>query len=150
MLACITCGLDDESRCYFGRKCSRCKWPVCRECENNPIHPENECQIFASGNIIYSPKSTIGSFENHLMGIRVCLLKRMNPQMFQQVLELCSEFSLPTEVRVEPFEHDLREVLDSVQGLDLDSGEIAKLLKIFRINCYSGKRLHKPTLFNPG
>ncbi|CAG7721698.1 unnamed protein product, partial [Allacma fusca] len=150
MLSCLTCGLDNQRMMLFGRRCSRCKWPVCSlECENHPMHAENECRIFASRRIIYSPVA-MSFFEDHFMGVRVCLLKKNDPQLYQEVLELCPEYSLPNEGVTVPLELDLMEILADVQGLDLDSGEVAKLLRIFRINCLSGTRQDMSTRSNPG
>ncbi|CAG7733321.1 unnamed protein product [Allacma fusca] len=143
-LSCLTCGLADES----SLRCTRCEWPVCSlKCENHPMHADNECQIFSSGKITSDPVFTWGYFAKLVMGIRVCLLKKNEPQMFQQVLELCSEFSLPNDETAGPIEicSHMRELLARVQGLNIASQELAKLFRIFQINCFSGLIEEEPT-----
>ncbi|CAG7732253.1 unnamed protein product, partial [Allacma fusca] len=72
LICCLTCGLaDDEWQpSMTGHRCTRCKWPICStECEELPMHAENECEIFASHKFEYEPEST--GLSDLVMGIRV-------------------------------------------------------------------------------
>ncbi|CAG7824214.1 unnamed protein product, partial [Allacma fusca] len=80
------------------------------------------------------------------MGIRVGRMKKNNPGLYEQILELCSEFSLDVENDIGSSVNTLKVLLAGVEGLELHSEEITKLLKIFRINCFVVPLLEKPAI----
>ncbi|CAG7818375.1 unnamed protein product [Allacma fusca] len=145
--ACLTCGLLGTSR-----KCTHCKWPICSlECEEHPFHTENECQIFASNGLSYSFECvTRWSIQDLVMAIRVCLLKRKDSVKYQQVLQLCSNFSLPNEMDVGPIETAVKSLLPGVEGLQLEYDEISKLLRVFSINCFRSSAQECPQRLDLG
>ncbi|CAG7818534.1 unnamed protein product [Allacma fusca] len=136
---CVTCGFelrlvesDSETRC------SKCNWPsCCLEC--HLIHSENECKIFEmAGNKLNFPPVghfTPGEIRDLVLIIRATILKKKNPSIYQQILELESDSTESNDSDCS-VEAAFLPLVNS-DGANIDQEEFKKLFKILRINCHS-------------
>ncbi|CAG7826737.1 unnamed protein product, partial [Allacma fusca] len=126
--SCITCGVTLPRTVKYQR-CPKCTWPICSlECAKVEIHAENECKLFTSKSfgfaLSFIPNRSI--LPNFTKLIRACCLKMKRPDVYQQMTEVCSDFSVP--VVDGPRQEQLEEMMPHLKalGLDLKHAEIKK------------------------
>lgn len=71
--------------------CSICGWPVCNEtCEKEPIHADNECKVFSSVGIKFTPVEDVYSSCHQyecITPLRVLLAKERDPDRWEAEVE---------------------------------------------------------------
>ncbi|CAG7634371.1 unnamed protein product [Allacma fusca] len=140
---CVTCGVEMHITEVSSpkRRCAKCNWPsCCLGC--HLIHTENECKIFEmAGNKLNFPPVghfTPGDIRDLVLIIRATVLKKKNPGIYQQILELQSDSTESdyNDYNVEGVFRLLGPLVNS-DGANINQEEFRKLFKILRINCHS-------------
>ncbi|CAH0563390.1 unnamed protein product [Brassicogethes aeneus] len=72
--------------------CSKCSWPVCStECENLPVHKDNECQVFANANVkfqsVNDPSEICLQYEC-ITPLRVLLATEKDPERWKTEVQI--------------------------------------------------------------